>query len=134
MINASDLPKQYRYKYRLAPKFGRWVHYYELIGQHGAVQLHITEYNSDSQNIAGSYGGSIEFHYWTPYQNEPPTQDEYWLLKVPCRSDISSLWASEYWIPLWENSGGDHSQVFLALARAADEKFAEHLGDNPEKD
>lgn len=131
MLNANELPKQYRYQYRLAPRFGQWEHSYELIGLHGGVHLHITEYTKDYQNITGPYGGGIEFHYRTPYRgrNEPPSHDECWLLKAPCWHDGSSLWASEYWIPLWENARGDHSRVFGALARAADRKFAEHLGE-----
>lgn len=130
MISANELPKQYRYQYRLAPRLGQWEHSYELIGQHGAVHLHISEFNKDIQNITGSYGGGIEFHYRTPHIgcNEPPSHDECWLLKAPCWHDGSNLWASEYWIPLWENSRGNHDLIFRTLAQAADKKFSEHLG------
>lgn len=131
----SKLSDDYRYQYRMFLRFGNWEHNYELVGQRGGVHLHITEYSEDYVATCGPYGGGIEFHYRTPYRGntKPPDHDECWLIKCPCWHDGSSLWASEYWVPMFANGGKtDHVRMFRALAHAADKKFAEHIGQEEE--
>lgn len=120
-MDASDLPRQYRYQYRLNLGSGSRTHSYELIGKYGGVQLRITEYR------VGAPCGDIEIHYRNPRQDDhrPPTHDACWLIKAPCWHDGSTLWTTT-WVPLWEDAGGEHAPVFQALANAADEKFAMH--------
>ena len=131
----TNLSDNYRYQYRLTLRFGNWEHNYELMGQHGGVRLHITKYGEMYKDTCGPYGGGIEFHYRTPGKGDskPPDHDQCWLIKCPCWHDGSSLWASEYWIPMFANGGKtDHVRMFRALAQAADRKFAEHLGQDEE--
>ncbi len=87
-------PDKYRYQYRLTFAFGQWKHSWELVGQRGGLNLHITE---SPGSPFGNYSSGIEFHHRTPQRGDdgPPDHDECWLIKANCWHDGSSLYAQE---------------------------------------
>ena len=121
MIKATNLPKNYRYKYSTELMLGKWTHSYTLVGMNGGVQLHISGphvYDGEEHWSAG-----VEAHSRRPTNDGPPSHDHCWLLKCPCWHDGSSLLAQEVFLPLFMR--GDHDAIFLKLALHADEMLQE---------
>lgn len=123
----SDYTRRYRCKYEYTQRFGHPHHEWSLLGAKGGLHLHISDYGEKYQKEYGErYQGGIEIHHRTPpgyMRNDPPSQDECWLLHAPCWHDGSSLQASERWIPLWLINQHDHDHMFAMLAVDADYHF-----------
>ena len=120
----------YRCEYKYCRLFGQPRHIWALVGAHGGLHLHITDYGEKHEEEYGyRYQGGIEVHWRHPPSgaNRPPDNDECWLLKCPCWHDGSSLQATETWIPIWLSCKDDHDHMFAMLANEADR----HL--NPEE-
>lgn len=84
----------------------RWI----VVGESGALDFHCSHANTDLARRFGRTGG-VEFHYRSPksYMREDYgcTHEYCWILGGKCWHDGTSLWASEYWIPLLERQGED---------------------------
>jgi len=84
----------------------RWI----VVGPLGAIDFHCT--NIDALTRMGlprrERVGGVEFHRPTPetYQDQvKPDHESCWILGGRCWHDGTSLWASEYWVPLLERDG-----------------------------
>lgn len=119
-----DLPRTYRYQYRMWLFAGHWKHSYELIGRWGGIHFHVTDF-ADNPHASERYSAGLEIHYRQPppYMDGPPSHDECFLLKAPCWHDGTSLYAQERILPLF--NGRDHDTLFRFLAGEADERFSE---------
>jgi len=124
----NSLPKRYRYKYVMEPRFEHLEHQYQLIGQGGGVHLHITEYSKDfAKEYKKKYTGGIECHFRNPpeyMENTPPTYDDCFLLKAPCWHDGSSLFVEEQIIPYFETMS--IVTVFSQVVSYADSNFSKN--------
>jgi hypothetical protein len=72
-----------------------------VVGSKGAVEFHII--TSDTHPLVGG----VETHYGSPPEymnNEPPHHTDCPLIGT-CWHDGTSLWAEEYWIPLYQKLG-----------------------------
>ena len=109
----------YRFKYTYESLHGNATHIWSAVGARGAIHLHITDYGEEhGQKYGQRYSGGIETHWRAPpeyMQDQPPSQDECWLLHCPCWHDGSSLQVSEFWIPRWLASPDDHDAMFALL-------------------
>ena len=79
--------------------------HYAVIGPLGAIQFH--HWIGDdpmSRDLAG-----LETHYAAAskpdYLGEGSHHDICWLLEAPCWHDGTSLWAMEYWLPMFREVG-----------------------------
>lgn len=92
----------------------RWI----VVGNGGAIDFHCSHGGTDIARRFGRSGG-VEFHYRHPedYMSAeyPCTHDHCWILGGKCWHDGTSLWASEYWVPLLERDG--EAGVWAALER-----------------
>lgn len=122
MINLpTDLPRKYRYAYRVTFFAGQWQHSYELVGAKGGLSLGIS--GPHVYDGMDHWGAGLETHSRTPlYGDEAPNHDECWLLKCPCWHDGTSLYAQEVYLPL--ALAGAHDRIFRLMVRDADEKWA----------
>lgn len=89
--------------------------HYIVAGKDGSIDFHV--FTSD---FMGDRVGGVEFHHrHAPYYMDAtkPSHKSCWAMldKGPCWHDGTSLWASEYWIPLLDNAGEE--AVFSALER-----------------
>ena len=120
---SEKLPREYRYTYKLHLFAGYWNHDYQLVGRHGGLNLHITDMGDNT--IGGErYSTGLEYHYREPpdhMTDQPPSQDECWLLKQPCWHDGTSLYARERYLPMFD--GQNHERMFFALAN----EFKRHI-------
>lgn len=73
--------------------------HFAVIGERGAIEFH---YFLDSVG-SGHLTGGVETHSRQPrdYDRPEPHFDKCWTLNGPCWTDGSSLWAEEYWIPMF---------------------------------
>jgi hypothetical protein len=121
----SDLPREYRYVYKLWLFAGHWKHNYHLVGRWGGLNFHITDFGEERlAAIPDRYSAGLECHYRQPpdyMRNDPPSHDCCWLLKAPCWHDGTSIYAQETLLPLFD--GKDHVRMFVHLAKEADERF-----------
>ncbi len=101
---------KYRCEYRYSKQFGNQHHLWICIGARGAVHLSITVYHDSKDKDAG-----LEFHSRTATSDEAPNHDLCWLLKAPCWHDGISLYASEHFLPIWQNHPHDHDRMFTTL-------------------
>lgn len=125
-VTSSRQPK-FRCQYIFETRWGKPNHTWTALGAQGALHLHITDNGEEhAQKYGDRYIGGIEVHYRTPPEymaDDPPSQDECWLLKCPCWHDGSSLQASEIWIPRWLSDPDDHVSMFEYLTRDAVGRF-----------
>ena len=130
----NTIERRYRCKYEYAYRFDHPMHLWSLLGARGGLHLWITDHGEEHERKCGNrYLGGIEIHYRRPpeyMRDQPPSQDECWLLCAPCWHDGSSLQAMERWIPLWLVAPHDHERMFQGLAVDADH----HFGRTTEKD
>lgn len=123
--------QKYRKQFKMSDRYGDDLSSYEwsIIGQHGAVHVHIARYGYQEEI---RYNGGIEFHYRQPtedyMQGLPPSHDECWLLKQPCWHDGSSLYVEESILPFIEHAlRGDglqnmhHDYVFGVMEKRAND-------------
>ena len=90
----------------------RWC----VIGARGAVDFHCM----DEPGPFGRIGG-VEHHMRTApdyYEGKPADHTDCWLLGGPCWHDGTSLYATEFMIPLLEREGED--ALWLQLEREYD--------------
>ena len=123
------MSERYTCKYEYSKRFGRPFHVWTVVGQYGAIHLHISD--TEHRDDIDRFHGGIEIHYRTPpdyMENTAPSQDRCWLIKTPCWHDGSSLQATEHWIPLWECDPHNHDKMFDMLSRRADETFSGKSG------
>lgn len=122
----NDLPRKYRYRYRMELFGGHWHHSYELIGRWGGLALNITDFGDENIKILGQrYSAGLECHYRQPpnYMSDaPPSHDKCSVLGgCPCWHDGTSLYAQEHFVPLFD--GVSHDRMFRHLAADADGRF-----------
>jgi len=113
---------KYRTRYVYSRRFGNANHSYELIGEKGGIHLHINDMGEEFavKHVGQRYSAGIEIHSRTG--SGAPSHDECWLLKCPCWHDGSSLYAQEYWVPLFE-SGTTPEEMLRRLEGEADRRF-----------
>ena len=96
----------------------RWA----VVGEHGAVEFHC--FNRVLPESRWRVGG-FEEHLRKPQHyrgaQSEPDHDYCELLDGPCWHDGTSLWASEYWIPLYEREGEE------AVWRRLEQEYARRL-------
>lgn len=120
----SDLTDRYRYQYRMFYQFGSWKHFYELIGRHGAVHFHVTDFGENRKGFPDRYSAGFEVHYREPpnyMRSLPPSHDHCPLLKTPCWHDGTSLYAQETLLPMFLRM--NHIAMFRFLIGDADNRF-----------
>lgn len=122
------MPK-YRSKYELQDRYGSWQHVWTVIGRHGAIHFHVSDMGEETANKHGldRYSGGLEVHYRVPpdyMAEDAPSQDNCWLIGCPCWHDGTSLYASEYLIPLWLCDPHNHKRMFEILQREYEDRFA----------
>lgn len=111
------LPKRYQYEARQISQFGGWLYLYEIVGEHGAVHLHLRKYKEHE------WSGGVEIYYATRpeyMEPQPPHYMQCPLLKRPCWHDGSSLAADDY---VYAHNCGDTEGIFLRLVAVADDRF-----------
>lgn len=100
------LNRDYSYRYTLTEFVGSWNHSYSVETEHGAIELHITEYPDGLSGKPMESSGGVEFHYRKPpdyMKGKAPSHPECIVLgRNPCWHDGSSTWAMEHFLPLWE--------------------------------
>ena len=112
------LPQRYRYNARQFNEFGRWYYYYEVVGEHGAVRLHLSKHDD-----ARGWIGGIETHYLRRpeyMEPQPPHHRCCLLLDQPCWHDGSSLAADAYVV---YHEAGEVELIFQKLVEHADDRF-----------
>lgn len=114
-------------EYRLTKPFQWWTHNWWVLGEKGALHLHITEYDEEFEKNHGMrQQGGVENHYRTPpdyMKGDAPSHNHCWILEAPCWHDGTSSWAEEYWIPFWLSHKNDHRAIFDLLERHYKERF-----------
>ena len=81
----------------------RWI----VVGTLGAIDFHYSHAHLEVTRRFGVAGG-VEFHYRAApeyMESDEPSHDQCWILGGRCWHDGTSLWASEYWIPLLQSGG-----------------------------
>lgn len=119
--------RRYRVRYVWSHRFGHPHHSYEVVGRHGGLHLHISDLGDEHAKKYGErYSAGLESHWREPpgyMADQPPSQDECWLLKQPCWHDGTSLYAQERYVPMFV--GGLSPEAMLrALCAEADKRFA----------
>lgn len=102
----------YRYYLDRVGDSDREKHIWAVVGDQGAMHFWC-EYIA----LVNRHVGGIEVHYRESHEHAegPPDNEDCWLLKGPCWHDGSSLWAEEYWIPMWKR-GASHGEILNRLA------------------
>jgi hypothetical protein len=124
MINLpKDLPRHYRYEYRVTFTHGTWRHDYIAVGAKGGVNLHVS--GPHTFDGGDHWSAGIELHSRTPFhdRNRAPDHDQCWVLHAPCWSDGTSTYAQKYFLPMVME--GDHERIFRQMVRWADDQFEE---------
>jgi len=101
------------YEYRPCPSTGSARHFWVVVGPLAGVHLWVEVGN-------GFPFGGFETHYRNPPKymaDDSPSHDNCWVLKCPCWHDGTSLWATEYWIPMWLNHPNDHEFMLVQIDR-----------------
>jgi hypothetical protein len=119
------MDKKYNYEYRRVYKWDDcWVHFYEIVGEHGAIHLRINEYkNHKTKEIESSAG--LEFHFRKPpgsMKGIAPSHNNCHLNHGPCWHEGTS-YAEETYLPL--HLQGKIGLIFKYIVSDADEKFKE---------
>lgn len=117
------LPRGFRYQYRMFPQFGSVKHYYEIVGERGAIHFHVTEH--EDHKFTGQYSAGLECHYrfcpsWK--KGHAPDHDDCPLLHGICWHDGTSLYAQETLLHFFD--GKDHVSMFARLLQEM-ERFNE---------
>lgn len=99
--------------------------HYIVCGREGSIDFHVFDKPFDERS--GERIGGVEFHHRTPldYMDaNKPSHECCWTMldKGPCWHDGTSLWASEYWIPLLEQGGEE------AVFRRLEQQYTETFG------
>lgn len=118
---------RFRAEYRYSRPFSSARHDWFVIGRKGAIHLHI----NDSGPEYG-YSAGLECHYRSPpdyMENDAPSHDECWVLKCPCWHDGTSLYAQEFFLPIWQISPNDHEAMFRLLEREYEKRFSPRCED-----
>jgi hypothetical protein len=118
-----DLSHKYEYRCEIHRSHGMgWMYLYIIIGRHGAIHLHFTEYDEDrikqTPALAMPCGG-LEAHYREPpdyMKDQAPSHSPCQILGQPCWHDGTSLYASETLYPLWKDRRSE-PEVFEWLVR-----------------
>lgn len=106
---------------------GEWTTRYWVEGAAGAVEFWVRKTEQTQWSEERAYGG-FEVHSCIPTDDSPPSHGRCAQLSDrPCWHDGSSLYATEYWIPLWErtrgNTDNDHS-IFASLVSEYFKRFS----------
>jgi len=93
-----------------------------VVGPKGGVHFWVTEQPIDKWG----YAGGVEQHWREPepgswHDGRPCSHELCWLLDAPCWHDGSSLYASEFFIPLWQQGGEE--AVWRQLEREYRKRF-----------
>lgn len=114
---------QFRTKYEYTRPFGHGRHDWFVIGARGAIHLHISEPSDAKYDcVAG-----LEFHYRSPpdyMEDQAPSHDVCWVLKCPCWHDGTSLYAHEFYLPIWKGNPHDHDGILRLLEGEYRQRFA----------
>ena len=106
----AGLKTQYRYTEEFGGKQHRWFVSGEKIG----IELRINE------NDKFGPSGGLECHYAITPPHMKGNSPHHPLCEVvgyrACWHDGSSMYATEYWIPMWEAAPHKHHEMFIELA------------------
>jgi len=97
-------------KYEYAKQYETERHVWSVVGNEVSLHLHISKHEEFTN-------GGLEIHYRMPpvyMRDKPPSHNICAFIACPCWHDGSSSWASDYWIPLWEE-GITHDEMFALL-------------------
>lgn len=120
---------KYQFKYEYSRPFGAARHVWTCVGAKGAVHFHVSDMGQERAEKYGGerYVGGLETHYRSPpdyMADQAPSHPTCWLLKCPCWSDGTSLYASERLIPFWRLEPDNHDRIFAMLEREYEERFS----------
>ena len=113
------MPRFMHHKYTWAKPFGSVRHSWELVGPAGGIHFHASGLHQ------GSWSCGLEIHRLNGDGENAPHHVNCWLLKAPCWSDGTSLYAEETLWPMVESylRSGDHDIIFRLLESEYDERF-----------
>ncbi len=89
-----------RSKYTLECPFGHWRHSFEIIGQRGALSLHVSD--SGAGVHFERFNGGLEMHWRECPEHrygDAPDHDRCSSLQAPCWHDGTSLYVSDVIVP-----------------------------------
>lgn len=107
-------------KYSMTWWIDQWEHQWAIVGFGGGAHLHIRPYVRDGIT---EYSAGLEMHFAAPpvySKDKAPSHVPCWLIKVPCWHDGTSLYAQEYFVPLFRRGQPDHELIFGEMERWAD--------------
>lgn len=113
---------KYKQSYRMYWRFSSWGHSWEMVGEAGAIHVHLSTYLTGKDLRLWELSGGIELHYRKPpghLKDRPPSYTDCPLIGL-CWHDGSSLWVTEQIVPNFKlDSDGcidvraaDHRYVF----------------------
>lgn len=133
----ADRPKaKLELKYEELERDGAPVRVFSAVCPQAGMHFWVQDTDDAARRILGQrHFGGLEIHYRKPTgyrQNEPPDNEDCWLLGGPCWHDGSSLAAEEIWIPKWRSYIDRPELVLCDLAyelRSAIEELEEPADD-----
>lgn len=116
------LNDDYTYEYRETFRLGRWTYWYQIVGRHGGVHLHISHWGDNPDD----YTAGLEYHYRVPpdyMATKPPSHNQCFLLESPCWHDGTSMYAMDHYLPM-HRSGNCKESIFLSMVNDANRAFS----------
>lgn len=117
-------------KYEYTHQFSSANHTWSVAGARMGVHLHISEMVDGYKPEYGPrFSGGIEIHYRAPpdyMKDDAPSGNPCWLIHGPCWHDGSSMQATEFWIPFWQENPFDHERMFRALEKELIDRDSGH--------
>lgn len=104
-------------EYKLCWPYGSRMHIWSIVGGPGGIHLHITE-NRIVDDESLRYHGGLEVHYRQPpdyMRGDAPSHYDCQIIGGPCWHDGSSLYAQDYWIPIWNGGKMDNERMLELL-------------------
>jgi hypothetical protein len=99
--------KRYTRKYVRTWFIDRWRHSWQIEGEHGGAELHISSYEIDGEE---RWSAGLECHYRKPpeyMRGQAPSHSPCWLLHGPCWHDGTSTHAQDEFVPLFRAGAED---------------------------
>ena len=117
----SDMSKFHGYRVTYEQSFlynqDQPYHRYLVTGPRLALELHFYEYKP------GDWSGGVECHYRKPpayMADQAPSHETCHAFDGnACWHDGTGLWASEYWIPMWQTMKHAHDEILVMLVEEA---------------
>lgn len=121
---------KFHHEYRLTQEWYDYRrHLWFVSSAQGAVHLHITELNRNSNEYAeeDQYSAGLEIHHRNPpphMNNRPPSRNTCFILGGPCWHEGQSSYAQETLLPRWLYDKNGHTRMFKQLEC----EYLEHFG------